>query len=427
MVIANRTEAQLEEVLAEHFSPSQEIREPERLLGRERDLTRIRRSLASPGRHIFIYGERGVGKTSLAITAGKLQSEENKNFIYVACGQNTTFFEVIHAIGCSILPAGNAVASSGPSLGFGLNVLGTGANFNYSGADQTVLAAPTTMSEAYNILRFVRSQLTNQIIIVIDELDRIQSREERTNFSELIKNVGSVVDDMRFILCGIGANVDELIGEHLSTGRMFEPVEVERLTADNLWKIIEQVADELEVDVPRGHLIRVGIISDGFPHYVHLIGQSIFYKMHDDLEVVTTCSNEHFLLALKEATSSAEPSLRQIYQIATEKSKNKRDYEECLWALADRTATRRQIGEVYDSSYKRIQREHQIKSPDENKTRLSRTQVNARLLSMRDERHAKIILGHGSGWFSFRENVMRGYVRLKAETSGVTLVPEITA
>ena len=45
---------------------------------------------------------------------------------------------------------------------------------------------------------------------------------------------------------------------------------------------------------------------------------------------------------------------------------------------------------------------------------------------MRENNHANIVTGHGSGWFSFRENVVRGYVRLKAESEGVELVPEVT-
>ena len=73
---------------------------------------------------------------------------------------------------------------------------------------------------------------------------------------------------MRFIFCGIGADVDEIIGQHLSTGRMFEAVEVEKLSHDKLWRIIDLVAEKLGVSIDRGYLIRIGIISDGFPHFV---------------------------------------------------------------------------------------------------------------------------------------------------------------
>ncbi len=426
MAIENFNEAQLEEVLANHFSPSQEIRDPERLIGREKYLTQIRRALASPGRHVFIYGERGVGKTSLAMTAGKVAATEDKNFIYFACGQDTTFYEVIAAIVKSTLDDAQAIDSTGTQFGFGINVLGNGGNFNLKKGDKKFIPVPTNNTEVIDLLRYLRSSMEGQIVIVVDELDRIRNKDERTKFAELIKNVGTTAENVRFILCGIGANVDELIGEHLSTGRMFEPIEVSKLSPDNLWKIIEVVAQELSVEVTRGQLIRVGIISDGFPHYVHLIGQCIFYEMHDDAEAVSVCSDEHLLNALKEATKKAEPSLKRIYQTATEKTKNKRDYEEALWALADKTETRRQIKDVFESSYLRVHKENKVRNPEGAKERLTKDQLNNRMLRLREESHASVVMGHGSGWFSFRENVVRGYVRLMAETNGVELVRELT-
>jgi uncharacterized protein len=51
------------------LSPSNAIQTPELLHGRAKQLEEIRRALYSPGRQIFIYGHRGVGKTSLAQTA----------------------------------------------------------------------------------------------------------------------------------------------------------------------------------------------------------------------------------------------------------------------------------------------------------------------------------------------------------------------
>jgi Cdc6-like AAA superfamily ATPase len=414
-------EAQLVEVLSTHLTPSKEIEDPKHLVGREKYLTRIRRALYSPGRHVFIYGERGVGKTSIAVTAGRLATEENKNFIYVPCGQSSTFLEIISAVGRAVLDNGTASKGSGRSFGLGLGHPMVGnANVSYGEGASTQGFEPKNLSEAIEVLKFVRSQMKNQIIVVIDELDRVANAKERAKFSELLKNISASIEDMRFVLCGIGANVDEIIGEHLSTGRMFEPVEVAKLNHTELHSIVTKVSSKLGLEIDRGFLIRIGIISDGFPHFVHLIGECLFYAMHDDLDDVIRVQKSHFQTALTEALQKAEPSLRRIYQIATEKSRNRTDYEEALWALADRTSSRRQVTEIYDTSYRRISRENGT-------TRnLDKHKFNSRLLTLRKESHASIIVGHGSGWFSFRENVVRGYVRLKAETSGVQLVPELT-
>ena len=57
------------ERLNELVSPAQPIQSIENLQGRTKELARIEKALFAPGRHIFIYGDRGVGKSSLAAAA----------------------------------------------------------------------------------------------------------------------------------------------------------------------------------------------------------------------------------------------------------------------------------------------------------------------------------------------------------------------
>ncbi|MEN3164418.1 AAA family ATPase [Tistrella mobilis] len=418
LAIRNFNEAQLVGILSNRLSPSQEIKSPEKLIGREAYLQRIHRALHSPGRHLFIFGDRGVGKTSLAVTAGQISVNEDKNFIYIPCSNGTTFFDAIWAVGRAVSDISPVKKSGGFAVGINLPQVG-GVNFGVNHGGKT-LDKPTSFNDCLSMIGFVRSRLTGQIIICFDEMDRILSSGEKNNFAELLKNISSVVDDVRFIYCGIGADVDELIGAHLSVGRMFEPIHVEKLSYDSLWKIIDNAASDLSVTIPQGILIRIGVISDGFPHYVHLMGECLFYKMFDDPAYVSTCSAEHFKAALRDSLVKAEPSLRRIYQKATEKSKNSLDYEIALWALADRTATRRQIKEIYETSYSRIQNAMYTSNF------LSKDVFNQRMLMLRKDSHAKIVTGHGAGWFSFRENVVRGYVRMKAESEGIELSPELT-
>src|ERR1043166_9385902 len=47
------------------------------------------------GRHIFIYGDRGAGKTSLALTAAYEHNPSSGNPAYVACGSTTTFSSIV--------------------------------------------------------------------------------------------------------------------------------------------------------------------------------------------------------------------------------------------------------------------------------------------------------------------------------------------
>ena len=62
MAVNNYDDNEFMSILNDVLSPSDAIRSPENLKGREQALREISRNLKMKGRHIFIYGDRGVGK-----------------------------------------------------------------------------------------------------------------------------------------------------------------------------------------------------------------------------------------------------------------------------------------------------------------------------------------------------------------------------
>ena len=64
MSIAGFDRRSFEKALKQTLSPTTPVRSAEFLRGRDKKLEDIRRAVIQPGRHIFIYGDRGVGKTS---------------------------------------------------------------------------------------------------------------------------------------------------------------------------------------------------------------------------------------------------------------------------------------------------------------------------------------------------------------------------
>ena len=76
---------------------------------------------------------------------------------------------------------------------------------------------------------------------------------------------------------------------------------------------------------------------------------------------------------------------------------------------------RRQLLDIHNNSYIPIMMKRDGRSP------LTREDLNHRLLSLKKESHGSVVVGYGSGWFGFRENILRGYVRLVAERNGISL------
>jgi Cdc6-like AAA superfamily ATPase len=122
MTIAGFHDDTLKGVLSANLTPSDFIRTPERLFGRAKNVLAIERALSSAGRQIFISGDRGVGKTSLALTAAYLHTDSSLKPIHVNCGRSAEFYAVVQAIGNAVLPpqAKFEHAGSRPGLGGGL-------------------------------------------------------------------------------------------------------------------------------------------------------------------------------------------------------------------------------------------------------------------------------------------------------------------
>src|SRR5258705_10935769 len=104
MAIRGVTDEDLKRILSENLTPSDSIKTPERLFGGEKTLTTIDRAFSSPGRRIFVYGDRGVGKTSLALTTAYLHTGIENVPIYVMCGKTNNFGQTIQAIRNALFP-----------------------------------------------------------------------------------------------------------------------------------------------------------------------------------------------------------------------------------------------------------------------------------------------------------------------------------
>ena len=97
MPITGLNQVQLSEILNRHLTPSKEIVTPERLFGREKYLRQIERAFNSEGRNVFIFGNRGIGKTSVAVTAATINNFRDEQHIYLPCGECSSFGEVVEA------------------------------------------------------------------------------------------------------------------------------------------------------------------------------------------------------------------------------------------------------------------------------------------------------------------------------------------
>ncbi|MFZ0693184.1 MAG: ATP-binding protein [Alphaproteobacteria bacterium] len=412
MSVAGLDEERFKEILRTTLTPAKAISDPQYLRGRANKLQQIERAFNSPGKHIFIFGDRGIGKTSLAQSAAvQRQSSENEP-IGIACDQGAGFFQLMRALIVRCLPPQDLIQKRKSTLGAKIGVPGLSAEASRS-IEQAQVPPLESINDVINVLSYVVKLHSREPVAIIDEFDQLHDPKDRKYFADLIKQISDQGIGLRLILCGIGSSLDELIGTHLSTGRYLAPIELERLHHDALWEIITSAADALGLQVEREHLIRIGQISDGFPYYVHLIGEMMFWSVFDDSRAIRKCASKHFHDGVKKGVDEAQASLKLAYEKATQKYSD--DYQEVLWAVAENVTFRRQVSDIYENSYLPIMKHRQ------GRTVLDKDKFRFRLINLKGPRHGAILEAKGAGWYQFRENIVRGYVRLRAEEQDIKL------
>jgi len=414
MSIAGQTKDSLLAILHDQLSPSGPVQSIEHLYGRELQLREIDKALSSTGRHVFVYGDRGVGKTSLAQSAAYAHQSSENDPILVGCNRSTTFFDIVETVARRVQNTDPTVKQTS-TKSRGLKALGVqiGTETKF---ERIEILKPTRFNEAVELLGKFVPRHSAKALVVVDEFDLL-AEPEKGMFADLIKQIGDQKIPVQFVFCGIGESLDELLGAHGSSYRYVEGIEVERLRFDARLDIIQKSSFALGVEVPEPQRFRVAAISDGFPHYVHLICEKLYWELFYDEAVVHKASKEHYGAAIGAAINGIQQFLRRAYDKATIKNNDENHF--ILWAAADHPNLMRHKEDIYESYVGIMSKlgEEPLEFKD-----------FARLLSRLTSPACGGILRRQSddarSYYQFSESIVRGYVRLRAEEQGINLATE---
>ena len=84
------------------FTPSQPVADRRLFAGRDDVLKTIIRSIEDQRLHVVLYGERGIGKTSLLHILTQAAGEARYIVVYTSCGANSNFDETFRAAAAEI-------------------------------------------------------------------------------------------------------------------------------------------------------------------------------------------------------------------------------------------------------------------------------------------------------------------------------------
>ncbi|MGD1884926.1 MAG: AAA family ATPase [Paracoccaceae bacterium] len=318
-----------------HFvHPSEEISIPAQLVGREDELGKLRDCFETNGAHAFVWGLRGVGKTSLVHTACAKYSDTVKLAAAVGCQKRSTYQELLKDIYRRATNSGivnlNDSSIKGKLSLFGVMTLeGEKGGFR----EQLQIDSVNHASDFLNTILPKDLYTDQEWVIIVNEFDQLENQETINFFTSLAKQMSVDKVNVKFVFCGVASNLNDLIGSHESVDRYIKAVDLEPLNHTYTLRIAENIFQEFDVEPSRGQMFRISQIASGYPHFVHLIVGEILKECYETSFHMRSIGADIYKSSIKRAARGAATRLQKEYENATRKGTDR--YIEVLWAAAD--------------------------------------------------------------------------------------------
>lgn len=286
--------------LSQAFSPSAPIDQQALFAGRWSQMTDVINAVNQKGQHAILFGERGVGKTSLSrVLSASTVGGTRISGATINCDSTMNFSSLWHKIAreITITTTKNAVGFTGIPIDSNSNLTGH-------------LPSEVTPDD----VRYLLSRL-GKTLIVIDELDRLTDPHITALLSDTIKTLSDHAVDSTLLLVGVADSVDSLISEHQSVERALIQVRMPRMSVPELHEIVNKGLHKTSMTILPEARSKIAELSQGLPHYTHLLALNAAQRAAtlDRTEVTV----EDVRAAIDKALSGAQQSIISAYHKAT--------------------------------------------------------------------------------------------------------------
>lgn len=314
--LANEIEAdrgQSRELSAGHrlgraYPVSQPVSDLRQFAGRRELLTSVIRSIEERRMHVVLYGDRGIGKTSLLHIIALLARDARYLVRYSSCSASSDLDSTFRAIAEDIPllyhekgDPTSAQVEAGKSL-----------------ADlfEASRLTPAALSEVFDGVSGTR------LLIILDEFDRTENPDFRREVAELIKNLSDRSSKVQILIGGVAENLSELIRQIPSIRRNLLGIPVGKMTDEELAEILTngQAVSGLPIDrTAQEQLIHS---ANGSPYLANLIAHQASSRAIErggktvtgaDLkDALTTMAQEQLLRLPEPARAQVERLLAEV-------------------------------------------------------------------------------------------------------------------
>jgi Cdc6-like AAA superfamily ATPase len=318
MTLSQEDKDRLAFEVSEVFSPAAPVNEKDLFAGRRDQLRRVIDAVNQRGQHAIIFGERGVGKTSLAnVLAGYVRQ------VVLAPRVNCDAADDYSSVWMKVF---SEIELTKKTQGTGFVTIET--------ASSTPLLATLPKVITPEVVRQTLALLGSgaPVIVIIDEFDRLEESAVRRLFADTIKTLSDHTIPVTLVLVGVADTVDALIEEHHSVERALVQIQMPRMSRAELEEIVNKGLGRLNMTIDPGALKRVTALSQGLPHYTHLLGLHATRAAIDGGSEAITLG--HVKAAIGTALMQAQQTIRSAHHKATMSQRKDNLYAKVLLACA---------------------------------------------------------------------------------------------
>jgi hypothetical protein len=298
------------------FTPGAPIQEMDLFAGRRKQVERVIEAISQRGCHAILYGEQGVGKTSLSnMISGFLAGRR----AFVVSRTNCDLSDSFSSLWTRALK--DIEAARGQQIGL------SGRRLAPAEAHAGEPMAPDSIRR---ILQEISA--TAALVIVFDEFDRIKNSEVVMAMTDMIKALSDNSINATILIIGVGDSVNELIHEPRPIERALVQVPIPKMPDDEIRDFIDKGLSRLAMGIDstaREHLV---LLSQGVPYIAHLL---CFYISRAALEIGhKTVSLSLVEEGMNRALDQWQQSIKTLYNEAIQSQQSGHVYKEVLLACA---------------------------------------------------------------------------------------------
>lgn len=250
------------------FTPASPIDAITKFRGRSAQIQILVETVSQVGQHAIVFGERGVGKTSLVSVLHQLVNESmlaTFHFAHVNCDAEDTFVSLWRKIfrELQVDERGRVSAIRQPLLD-----------------TRSLLADRLGDTISPDEIRRLCRLVDGHLVVIIDEFDQLSGNLDTMRLiANTIKTLSDRRSEVTLILVGVADTVSQLVTGHESVERNLVQIHMPRMSSNEVALIIREGLTALGFAIDDENLSYVCSIAQELPASAHRIGLQIAYQM----------------------------------------------------------------------------------------------------------------------------------------------------